>query len=87
MLKIVTRYNSVTDATLYLDGDIVGPWIDELGRICQMLLSGGCRLALDLSNVSFVSRDGVEFLSGLRDRDARLLHCSAFVAEQLKARA
>jgi hypothetical protein len=87
MLKIVTTHDAVGDATLYLDGDIVGPWIDELGRVCEALLSGGSRLDLDLSNVSFVSRDAIELLSDLRDRRARLLHCSAFVAEQLKARA
>jgi hypothetical protein len=45
----------------------------------------GAELHLDLSTVSFVSREGVDLLSRLRDGHARLLNCSRFVAEQLKA--
>jgi hypothetical protein len=85
MLKIVTNQESRGVAMLYLEGQVVGPWVDELGRVCESLLSAGSRLHLDLSNVSFVSLEGVELLSALRDRQACRLHCSAFVEEQLKA--
>ena len=85
MLKIVTKRDSSTGAVLYLDGHVVGPWVVELGRVCESLLSGGSRVELDLTNVAFVSREGVELLSKLCERHVRLLHCSAFVIEQLKA--
>jgi hypothetical protein len=83
MLKIVTGTGSSDDSVLYLEGQVIGPWVEELRRVCESFRSRGARLQLDLANVSFVSREGVELLSRLRDRDARFLNCSRFVAEQL----
>jgi len=42
---------------------------------------------LDLADVSFVERRGVELLRTLGGRGVPLLHCSAFVTEQLKGQA
>ena len=86
MLKIVLVENSNGPAILALDGQIIGPWVDELERVCEPMLASGRGLGLDLSNVSFLSREGVRLLSTLRDRQVSLLHCSGFVAEQLKSR-
>jgi hypothetical protein len=61
------------------------PTLDLEGQVCEPILARGAGLSLDLSSVSFVSREGVELLWRLRDRHARLLNCSRFVAEQLKA--
>ena len=83
MLKIVTTEPSVGGAVLHLEGQIIGPWVEELQRTCDGLLASGT-IALDLSHVSFVERRGVELLRALGTRGIPLLHCSAFVAEQLK---
>ena len=72
------------DAVLRLEGQIIGPWVDELHRTCDRLL-GGRALTLDLSHVSFVERRGIELLRELGDRGVPLIHCTPFVAEQLKA--
>jgi RNA polymerase sigma-70 factor, ECF subfamily len=85
MLKIVLGKNSNGMATLSLEGRVIGPWVEELGRACEPILASGRGLTLDLSSVSFLSREGVVLLRELRDRQVALLHCSAFVAEQLKA--
>ena len=85
MLKIVLDAQSNGTATLSLEGRVIGPWVEELGRACESLLASGNALSLDLAGVSFLSRDGVALLLELRDRPVTLLHCSAFVAEQLKA--
>jgi len=45
----------------------------------------GGSLSVDLREVTFVDRDGVELLCGLRGRQVALVNCSPFVAEQLKA--
>ena len=58
--------------------------MEELGRVCAPILATGTRLSLDLSGVSFVSREGVRLLWRLRDEQVILLNCSRFVAEQLK---
>jgi hypothetical protein len=86
VLKIVTVGPEASGAVLPLEGRIIGPWIDELQRTCARLLGAG-PIALDLSHVSFVERRGVELLRALGTRGVPLLHCSPFVAEQLKAQA
>lgn len=83
MLKIVARESAETSSVLQLEGQIIGPWVDELRRACDALLPTQ-RVTLDLTEVSFVERRGVELLRALGARGVPLLHCSAFVAEQLK---
>jgi hypothetical protein len=84
MLKIVVTEPEGDEAILRLEGQIIGPWVDELQRACERLL-GASSVTLDLSNVSFVERRGVELLRSLGTRGVPLLHCSPFVVEQLKA--
>jgi len=85
MLKIVVGEISREVTVLRLEGQVVGPWVDELERVCEPFLSRGIALSLDLGTVSFVSREGAALLRRLGDARARLLNCSRFVAEQLKA--
>jgi len=84
MLKIVIKEGAPGAPVLDLEGQVVGPWVEELDRVCEPILARGAGLSLDLSSVSFISREGVELLWRLRDRHTRLLNCSRFVAEQLK---
>jgi ABC-type transporter Mla MlaB component len=85
MLKIVVAESSQTKATLRLEGQVIGAWVGELERVAEPLLAQAVAIELDLASVSFVDRDGVELLVRLAERGARLLHCSPFVAEQLRA--
>jgi hypothetical protein len=86
MLKIVVDENSKGPAILVLEGQVIGPWVRELECACEPILASGSGLSLDLRSVSFLSREGVRLLWTLRSRRVALLHCSAFVAEQLKSR-
>jgi hypothetical protein len=70
--------------TIRLEGQVRSPWVDELRRACEQLLAKGNELRLDLSEVSFIDLDGVALCRRLRDRKVGILHCSPFVAEQLK---
>jgi anti-anti-sigma regulatory factor len=72
-------------ATLQLAGRVAGPWVGELSRSCDRLLRVGGPLNVDLLEVTFVDRAGVELLRDLRGRQVALVNCSPFVAEQLKA--
>ena len=85
MLKMVVSEKPGDGITVHLEGQLIGPWVEELSRVCEPMLTSGARLSLDLCDVSFVSREGVRVLWGLRDRHAALQNCSGFVAEQLKA--
>jgi hypothetical protein len=83
MLKIVSTEVG-ENATLWLEGLVIGPWVEELGRCCERVLGTSARLTLDLANVSFVDRDGIELFRRLRTRDVVLSNCSRFVKEQLR---
>ncbi len=72
-------------ATLQLAGRVAGPWVNELSRSCDRILGVGGTLSVDLREVTFVDRAGVEFFQRLRGRQVALVNCSPFVAEQLKA--
>jgi anti-anti-sigma regulatory factor len=83
MLKIVPIESTDDGVVLRLEGQIVGPWVDELQRTCEQLLAAGS-IVLDLSHVSFVEWRGADLLRSLDRRGVPLLCCSPFVAEQLK---
>ena len=85
MLRIELLDGNNGTTTLELAGRVVGPWVDELNRSCERILAIGGTLSIDLGQVSFVDRDGVQFLKRLRARDVALVNCSPFVAEQLKS--
>jgi hypothetical protein len=85
MLRIATASESGNSATLTLEGRVIGPWVDELRRACQRVLVAGADLKLDLHEVAFVERDGLELLRSLVDRGVTIVNCPAFVREQLNA--
>jgi len=85
MLRIASADRPGYGATLVLEGRVIGPWVDELRRACQRVLVTGAPLTLDLREVAFVGRDGLELLRRLVDGGVALVNCPAFVSEQLRA--
>jgi anti-anti-sigma regulatory factor len=85
MLRIARSESGNERTTVRLEGQVIGPWVVELEHVCAPILASGAHLVLDLSGVSFLSREGVLVLCRLRDRQVPLLNCSAFVTEQIKA--
>jgi ABC-type transporter Mla MlaB component len=85
VLKIVMdpRQNG---RTLRLEGDVIGPWVDELRRSFEEALASGEAPTVDLKDVSFVDRPGLDLLQALARDGAALINASPFVAEQLRAR-
>ena len=73
---------------LRLDGQITGPWVEELRRVCAETLGdnghGGSNLVLDLSGVSFLDADGVDLFRELAARRVSFTNSSTFISEQLK---
>jgi anti-anti-sigma regulatory factor len=84
MLRISPLHSNGGAVTLKLEGRVIGPWVEELRRSCERALATGAAPTLDLSDVSFIDRSGVELFRNLRNRQVLLLNCSRFVAEQLK---
>ena len=85
MLRIVALEKPGTETALSLEGHLIGPWVDELRRSCELILATGASLTLDLSEVAFVERRGVQFLQNLVEGGVTAVNCPAFICEQLKA--
>jgi ABC-type transporter Mla MlaB component len=85
MLRIEVSEKRGEQVTVHLEGQMVGPWVDEVRRTCEPFLTNGHALALDFSRVSFVDRAGVALCRRLKQGRATLQHCSPFVKEQIDA--
>lgn len=85
MLKITDQNLSDEGATLHLEGEVIGPWVMELRRSCEQGLASRHRLILDLAGVSFIDRNGIALIQELMNHQVRLINCSPFLTEQLKA--
>jgi ABC-type transporter Mla MlaB component len=84
MLKISQAGTPNHSVTLKLEGRVVGPWVEELRRICEPLLAEDRALKLDLAEVSYVDAGGVAALNSFTSRGAELKNCSPFVEQQIK---
>ena len=84
MLRISFIESADHSVELRLEGRVVGPWIKELRRACEGVLTQGKRLTLDFADLSFVDNEGIALLRTLAERRVTLANCSRFVAELLK---
>jgi hypothetical protein len=84
VLRISQIASSDATVTLRLEGQVCGPWVEALRRVCDQVLATQCALSLDFTDVSFVDWQGLPLCRRLRARQVALLHYSPFVAEQLK---
>lgn len=85
MLKISQTGTPNHSITLKLEGRVVGPWVEELRRICEPLLADEQALRLDLTEVSYADVQGVAALNNFKSRGVTLWNCSPFVEQQIKA--
>ena len=83
MLKITEGKPDRQTVTLCLEGNIVGPWVEELSHVCEPLIKEGCLLRLELANVDFADEAGIVVLTGLMARGMQLLNVTPFLAKQL----
>jgi hypothetical protein len=85
MLLIALIETPGGESVVRLEGELIGPWVDELKALCEQRLDSHTPLSLDLADVRFADRQGVTLLHGLQARGVHLARCSLFVAEQLRA--
>ena len=71
-------------ATLKLEGQVRGRWVDELRRACAETLATTSRLTLDLADVSFIDASGLALFHELAALGVAVSNCSLFAAELLK---
>ena len=84
MLKI--SITSISDQAIQfrLEGNLAGPWVEELQRLSDQALSQQKAVSLDLGKVRFVDPHGVALLRDLARKRVSQVNCSQFVSQQLK---
>jgi anti-anti-sigma regulatory factor len=81
MLRIEAEASGNHETTIRATGRLAGPWVVELQR--SLAARDEESVVLDLTEVSFVDREGIEFLRTVRRESWISLRCSAFVTAQL----
>ncbi len=90
MLRISKGSGQNESGTTYLrlEGQVTGPWVEELRRVCTETSGNNGHSknhrVIDLAGVSFLDADGIALFHELAARRVRFTNCSSFVAEQLK---
>jgi ABC-type transporter Mla MlaB component len=84
VLKISINNDSDQAIQFQLEGNLVGPWVEELQRLSDEALCLQKAVSLDLEKVWFVDSRGVTLLRDLAKRQVSELNCSQFVSQQLK---
>ena len=84
MLKISVANDSGQAVQFQLEGNLAGPWVEELRRLADDALSQEKAVSLDLHGVRFVDTQGVALLRELSRRRISQVNCSQFVIQQMK---
>jgi anti-anti-sigma regulatory factor len=81
----IQRYDvNPRTVSLALQGRIVAEWADLLERECAELMRSELRVVLDLSEVVFIGRSGVEALGRLARAGAQVVGCTPLIAAMLE---
>lgn len=84
MLRISVLDSSNGLKVYRLEGMVIGRWVIELQELCEDALGRRQEVVVDLSDVSYVDREGIALLLRLRNRKVALTNPQPFVAELLK---
>ena len=86
VLKITRVDDGASDSipTLKLEGKLLGPWVDELRRVCEELHTPPSGLRLNLAGVTFIDQAGIKLLGDLIRLGAAISECTGFVDELLR---
>jgi anti-anti-sigma regulatory factor len=83
MLRVSIIQESDHAVTFRVEGEVKGPWVAELRRACEDVLSKDIRLILDLAGVSFINLEGSDLFRSLRKRQVDFINPSSFTTEQI----
>jgi RNA polymerase sigma-70 factor, ECF subfamily len=84
MLKIEQNELASGAVLLRLEGTIKGPWLEELRHVTDAACTRSRSVVIDLREVSFLSREGIEFLNDRQRQGVILARMTPFVGTQLR---
>ncbi|MBS1786375.1 MAG: hypothetical protein JST85_01560 [Acidobacteria bacterium] len=67
-----------------LEGEVIGTAVLEVSQAVETALRSGQALTIDLAELLFVDREGVNLFRDLARRQVVFVNCSPFLNEQLK---
>jgi hypothetical protein len=69
----ISIYDTRSRRTLIVEGTLVGPWVDELGRTGRNASQelDGRKLVIDLRNLTAISREGEDAIFDLMKKGVR----------------
>ena len=86
MLRISVMESSATAVKLRVEGQIAGPWVEELRSTCSAHTGREpLQLCLELEDVSYADAAGVACLKELREKGVGLFRVSPFLTELFKS--
>ena len=84
MLRISVSSDSGQAIQFQLEGNLAGPWVEELRKLTDEALTQKKAVSLDLHGVRFVDTQGVALLREFSQRRISQVNCSQFVIQQMK---
>lgn len=72
MLRITQVSEDRDMVCLKVEGRVIGDWVSELDRACGSCLSQSREVTLDMSDVTYIDRQGVETLKRILGEKVRL---------------
>ena len=79
MLRITQVSEDSDQVCLKVEGRVIGDWVSELDRTCGSCLSQSRHITLDLSDVTYIDRQGVETLKRILGENVRLTGATLLV--------
>ncbi|HBH80867.1 MAG TPA: hypothetical protein DDY39_13665 [Nitrospira sp.] len=79
MLRITQVSEDSDQVYLKVEGRVIGDGISELDRICANCLSENRRIILDMSEVTYIDRQGVDALKRILKNNAQLTGATLLV--------
>jgi hypothetical protein len=84
VLKITWLSRKGRPATLKLEGELLGPWVEIVCDACINRPHRTKRLRLDLTAVTYADSAGTQLLRDLMAEGVEIASCSSFVGELLR---
>ena len=84
MLRISVASDSIQAIQFQLEGNLAGPWVEELRKLTDEAVTQKKAVSLDLQGVRFVDTQGVALLREFSRRRISQVNCSQFVIQQMK---
>ena len=84
MLKITTIREDDKSLRVHLCGQLTGEYVSELEKTLTLENPDAGKVALDLSNVTFVDREAMVFLCGAKSRNVAIEKIPSYVTRWIE---